>query len=135
MRSPTGVLRMSLVGAPPRYWQILRDRDVWTEQVTDMARDTGVLWLEKLVLNLDIPAAAAGTSAAIGELARIMTEIRAEAGFIATAKAEVEAVLSDAPPVVRAKLWPDETEAEALIDRLALTGSDWVLARMKGTES
>ncbi len=134
LRSPTGVLRLSLAGASPRHWQILRDRDVWAEQVAAMARDTGVLWLEKLVFDLDIPDAAAGTSVAIGELASIMTEIRAETGFIATARAEMEAVLSDAPPVIRARLWPDEAKADALVVRLAQAGSERVLARMRGTE-
>ena len=132
--SPTGVLRLTLAGASPHRWQVLRDRDVWTEQVTAMARDTGLLWLERLVLDLDVPDAEVGTSAAIGELSRIMTEIRAEAGFVATARAEAEAVLADTPPVVRARLWPDEAGAEALIDSLAQTGSERVLAQMKGTE-
>ena len=135
LQSPAGVLRLSLVGAPPRHWQILRDRDVWAEQVAVMSRDTGVLWLERLILDLDFSGAEAGSAGAIAELARIMAEIRAEPGFAAVARADVEAVLPDLPPAIRAKLLPDETGAEVLADRLAQSGTERVLARMKGAES
>ncbi len=135
LQSRSGVLRLTLTGAPPRYWQILRDLDVWANQASDMARETGRLWLEKLVLDLNPPGAEESAASAIGELARIMALIRTEPGFSALAQSEIETVLADAPPAVRAKLWPDEAGAKALCDRLARNGVEQVLARMKGSES
>ena len=135
LHSSAGVLRLSLVGAQPRYWQILRDRDVWVEQAAAMARDTGVIWLEKLVFKLDAPGTEADAASAVGELERIMAEVCAEPGFAAFARTEAETVFSQVPAAVRAKLWPDEDSAAVLADRLAKRGAERVLARMKGTGS
>ncbi|KUF11674.1 metallophosphoesterase [Pseudoponticoccus marisrubri] len=131
--SDTGVLRLRLTGAPARRWQILRDRDVLAEQVADMARDTGRLWLDRLELDLaeNAPEGAGATDA----LARLMQEIRAEPGFHATARAEVETVLAELPQARRAALMPDSDALDRLAQEIATRGAEAMVARMKGTGS
>lgn len=132
LHAPSGVLRLTLTGRPARHWQILRDQGMWSEQAATLARDTGVLWLDKLRLEIDAPTAGDSPGTASGELALLMDTIRAEPGFAATAQTEVEEMLADLPQSLRARLMPDETATRALALRLAEDGARHVLARMKG---
>ena len=132
--SDAGVVRLTLTGTPHRYWQNLRDHDIWAEAVAALARDTGRLWLEKLRLDIDAPGDAGHAGRATDELASLMAEIRDEPGFAAAARAEIEEVIGELPQSVRAALVPDAGAAEALTDRLATAGARRVLARMKGAE-
>lgn len=134
LSAPAGVLRLTLSGAPDRHWQILRDRDYWIEQVADLARETGHLWLDKLILDLDT-AAAQDTTSATHELAETMAAIQSEPGFTSAAHAMMDEVLADLPPAIRARMLPDQVSAQDLAHDLAQTGARRVLARMKGTES
>ena len=134
LSSDAGVVRLTLIGRPHRYWQILRDQDMWAEAVAALARDTGRLWLEKLRLDIDAPGDAGHAGRATDELASLMAEIRDEPGFAAAARAEIEEVIGELPQSVRAALVPDAAAAEALTDRLATAGARRVLARMKGAE-
>jgi DNA repair protein SbcD/Mre11 len=135
LTAAAGVLRLALSGTPERHWHILRDRDYWSEQVAELARETGSLWLDKLIFNLDAPAVTDGTASATNELSGIIAAIRGEAGFASVARAEVDEVILDLPPAIRARLLPDEAMAEKLTRRLAEAGAQRVLARMKGAES
>lgn len=131
--APVGVLRLTLTGRPARHWRILRDRDVWTEQAEELARAAGDLWIDRLEFDLAPPEAeAAETGGAADELAVTMAAIRAEPGFAAAARDEVDAVLQDLPVGLRDRLIPDEAARDALVERLARAGADRVLARMKG---
>lgn len=132
LHAPSGVLRLTLTGRPARHWQILRDQGMWSEQAAKLARDTGVLWLDKLRLEIDAPTAGDSPGTASGELALLMDTIRAEPGFAAMAQTEVEEMLADLPQSLRARLMPDETATRALALRLAEDGARHVLARMKG---
>lgn len=132
--SDAGVVRLTLTGTPTRYWQILRDQDIWAEAVAALARDTGRLWLEKLRLDIDAHGDADHAGSATDELASLMAEIHDEPGFAAAARAEIEEVIGDLPQSVRAALVPDAAAAKALTDRLATAGARRVLARMKGAE-
>ncbi len=135
---PTGVVRLTLTGQSRRYWQILRDRDVWTEQLGDMMRAAGDLWLDKLVLDIapyETATNAAETTGAVGELSATMQAISTEPGFISIAREEVSAVLQDLPPALRARLMPDEAARDALTQELAQGGVNRVLALMKGVEN
>ena len=134
LSAPVGVVRLTLTGRPPRHWQVLRDRDVWAEQVNEFAEATGDLWIDKLVFHLSPPAADDETSGAVDELAATMAAIRAEPGFIAQARDEVEAVLQDLPVGLRDRLMADEAARDALVDRVTRTGADLVLAQMKGAK-
>ncbi|ABF62465.1 metallophosphoesterase (plasmid) [Ruegeria sp. TM1040] len=132
--APTGVVRLTLKGAPARHWQILRDRDVWTEQVHVLAQTCGDLWIDKLIFDL-APEAAQDTSGASDELAATMATICGEPGFQEHARQYVETVLQDLPATLRERLIADEAARDALVARLTQAGADRVLAQMKGAES
>ncbi|WP_114965015.1 metallophosphoesterase family protein [Alkalilacustris brevis] len=135
LTAAAGVLRLTLRGAPERHWHILRDRDYWSAQIAELARETGNLWLDKVIFNLDAPAVADGTASATNELSALIAAIRGEPGFASAARAEVDEMILDLPPAIRARLLPDQATAEELTRRLAEAGAQRVLARMKGSES
>lgn len=135
LAAPAGVLRLTLSGTPERHWHILRDRNYWGAQITDLARETDCLWLDKLVLDLDAPTANDGTASATDELSGIMAAIRGEPGFARAARAEIDEVIQDLSPAIRARMLPDEATAEALTHHLAEEGARRMLARMRGSES
>lgn len=141
-----GIVRLFLRGETPRHWQILRDRDIWHQRASDLAEETGTLWLEKLVIEVSPPAEAQeaggegagpgpgpGLGTAIGELEALMATIREEPAYPATAMAQA-AVLNELPSAVRARLLPDEAASERLILQLAAEGAGAVLARLRGAE-
>ena len=118
----TAILRLTLSGRTARHWQVLRDRDIWAETVSQIAEETGRLWIEKLSFALEAPNAAADTSAT-QELGRLMAQIAAEEGFAAQAQAEVDEVLSQLPPARRAGLMSDAAALSALTQEFAGAGS------------
>ncbi|MCA2009468.1 metallophosphoesterase family protein [Tritonibacter mobilis] len=135
LSAPQGVLRLTLTGRPARHWQFLRDRDVWIEQLEELAQSQGSLWIDKLLFAFSPPNTDERTSSAADELAATMATIRTEPGFADHARAEVETVLQDLPAALRDKLMADEAARDALIDRLTQAGADLVLAQMKGVEN
>ena len=127
-----GVVRLTLTGASPRRWHILRDRDVWIEQAALIARETGGLWLDTLCFDLD--SAESEATGAAGELAALMAEIAGEPGLAADARTKIDAVIADLPPGMRARLLPDEGAADHLARALSESGAERVLARLRGAE-
>ena len=125
------ILRLTLSGKTARHWHVLRDRDIWTETASQIAEETGRLWIEKLSFALEAPAAAVDTGAT-EELGRLMGQIAAEEGFAAQAQAEVDEVLSQLPPARRAELMADAEALSALTAKLAEAGSEHLFALMKG---
>lgn len=130
LSSESAVIRLELTGRTRRRWQILRDQDMWKETAAQYARESGTLWLDKVVLNLS-DNAERGHSAT-DELAGIMNTIREEPGFSETCRAEIESILQELPPQRRAELLPDEAAMDQLALRLAEAGAERILARMKG---
>lgn len=68
----TVVLRLIWTGQPTRYWQILRDQDVWQQQIAEIAQSVGDLWIDKLIFEFTAPDArehAVGVTSATDELA------------------------------------------------------------------
>lgn len=131
MTSDFGILRLVLTGDAPRRWQILRDRDFWSETAARIARETDRLWLEKLVIDFS-----EGTTAGQGasdELAQIMATIRQEPGFTQLCRENLEELLEELSPQQRRLLVPDESSLATLAERLAAAGAERVLARMKGS--
>ena len=135
LSAPQGVLRLTLTGRPARHWQFLRDRDVWIEQLEELAQSQGSLWIDKLLFAFSPPNTDERASSAADELAATMATIRTEPGFADHARAEVETVLQDLPAALRDKLMADEAARDTLIDRLTQAGADLVLAQMKGVEN
>ncbi|WP_417264440.1 metallophosphoesterase family protein [Celeribacter sp.] len=130
--APACVTRLTLTGRPARHWHFMRDRDVWAEQVNDLAEAIGDIWIDKLVFDLLPPTTAADTNSAADELAVTMAAIREEPGFVASAREEIETILQELPVALRDKLVADESAQDALLDRLTKAGSELVLAQMKG---
>ena len=133
LTSDSAVIRLKLTGRTPRRWQLLRDQDVWTDTVAQYARETGVLWLDKIVF--DLSAVDGAANSATDELAEIMNAIRKDNGFAESHRAEFEDILKEIPPQRRAELLPDEEETNRLILRLAESGSEGLIAQMKGASS
>jgi DNA repair exonuclease SbcCD nuclease subunit len=131
--SESGVVRLRLAGRTPHRWQILRDHDTWCETAAQIARETGILWLDKL--RFDLSDDIAPGHAATDELADLMGRIRAEPGFAGSCRDAIEEALKELPPQRRGELLPDETAMERLAQRLAATGAERILARMKGAGS
>ena len=132
--APAGVLRLTLTGCPARHWKFLRDRDVWSEQLGELAESAGNLWIDKLLFAFSPPSANDTAGNASDELATTMATIRTEPGFTELARTEVETVLQALPATIRDRLMADEAERDALVERLAKAGADLVLAQMKGVE-
>ncbi len=135
LSAPAGVLRITLSGTPERHWHILRDRDYWNAQIAKLAREKDCLWLDKLVLDLDAPTAGDGTASATEELSGMMAAIRSEPGFASAAVSEIDEVIQDLPPAIRARMLPDEGAGETLTHQLAKEGARRILARMRGSEN
>ena len=127
----TAILRLTIEGRTARHWQVLRDRDIWAETVSQIAEETGRLWIEKLNFALEAPIAAAASSAT-EELGQLMAQIASEEGFAAHALAEVDEVLSQLPPARRAELMADAAALSVLTSELAKAGSQHLFALMKG---
>lgn len=125
------ILRLTIWGSTARHWQVLRDRDIWAEIVSQIAEETGRLWIEKLSFALETPSASAETSAN-QELGRLMAQIASEEGFAAQAQAEVDEVLLQLPPARRAELMSDAAALSSLTKALAGAGSEHIFALMKG---
>ena len=130
-----GVVRLTLTGTPLNHWQILRDREFWAEQVAQLTREAGALWLDKLVLDFAPAQASTETSSAVQELSELMVEIQAELGFAALAEDEIDKVMQDLPQSIRERVLPTQEHRDALLRRLAADGADSVLAQMKGADS
>jgi len=134
LASDAGVVRLTLTGRPQRHWHILRDREIWTEKVAAMAQDSGKLWLDKLLLEIDAPDSAAQSGTATTELTNLMHEIAKEPAFHAAARAEIEELLGDLPASVRAALLTDPDAVGILTETLSTSGARQVLARLRGAE-
>ena len=125
------ILRLTLSGKTVRHWHVLRDQDIWTETASQIAEETGRLWIEKLSFALETPVAAVDTGAT-ETLGRLMAQIATEEGFTTQAQAEVHEVLMKLPPARRAELMDDTEALSALTTELAEAGSKHILALMKG---
>ncbi len=133
LTSDDAVIRLKLSGRTPRRWQLLRDQDVWMDTVAQYARETGVLWLDRIVFDLSANDEAANS--ATDELAVIMKTIRDQAGFAENYRTELEDVLKEIPPQRRTELLPDEAETNRLVLHLAERGAQRLIAKMKGASS
>ena len=101
--------------------------------MAELARGTGVLWVERTKFELftETEGAAADTSA-VGELGRLIDQIRSEPAFTSEFRASLETVLAEIPTGRRSSMIPDETAAEELTNSLLEGGAAAVLAAMKG---
>jgi DNA repair protein SbcD/Mre11 len=133
LASDAGLLRVCMGGATQRKWQILRDQDNWREIIAELARSTGVLWVEKVKFDF-AASTSAGTAdkSAVAELERLMDEIRSEPAFASELKLSLEALVAEIPQGRRSRLIPDEAATEELMHSLSEAGAAAILAAMKG---
>ncbi len=133
LKSDAGLIRLTVSGKTHRKWQILRDQDSWREVVSELARSTGVLWVERTKFDLEAATdSAPADTTAVAELERLMHEIQSEPAFTSELATNLEAIVSEIPVERRSRLIPDETAKEDLINSLSETGTTAILAAMKG---
>lgn len=133
LASDAGLIRLSIGGETSRKWQILRDQDSWREVVAELARSTGVIWVERTKFELvTATESATADTSAVTELGRLMDEIQSEPAFASELRASLEAVLAEIPIGRRSRLIPDEAATVDLARSLSETGATAVLAAMKG---
>lgn len=130
--SDDGVVRVRLQGQNSLRWQWLRDREQWKETFDLLCRETGRLWMEKLIFEVDDTPKPVADKSALGELSTLMSTIRGEQAFNDEAIALIDEVLSALPASERAKLLPNEHSQLELAARLNEQGEEQLLAIMKG---
>ncbi|MFK7861485.1 MAG: exonuclease SbcCD subunit D [Granulosicoccus sp.] len=132
LQSDDGIVRIKLQGQSDLRWQLLRDRDQWAETFKLLCRETGRLWMEKLIFDIDETPKSVSDKSALGELSTLMSAIRGEEAFNEEAIALIDDVLSGLPPSERSKLLPAEDSRRELVASLSAEGEEHLLAIMKG---
>ncbi|MEI9411888.1 DNA repair exonuclease [Mesorhizobium salmacidum] len=133
VRSRHAVIRLSLTGASPVSWALIRDRDLLLAEAEQAAEQVGDTWVEKLEHDLGPPRAGTAEDGAdpIFELAQSM---RADAGsqaFRAEARAFVQKMIADLPAEGRDFAGKDEAGLELFLDKVLAGGANLVTARLK----
>jgi DNA repair protein SbcD/Mre11 len=128
------ILRLKLIGATSRAWQLRRDRDTWGEILKQMCENSGRIWIEKLTFDVTAPTAAPNPNDAVAEVQQFMMQIADEEGFRNAARLELEHMLSVLPQARRAALAPDASGQAALLDRLASDAVVSMAAAMRGAD-
>lgn len=132
-RSRHVVVRLSLNGASPLSWALIRDRDLLLAEAEQAAEHIGDTWVEKLELNV-APAAAEPLEGVADPVFELAQSMRADAGseaFRAEARALVQKVIADLPPDGRDFAGKDEAGLELFLDRALANGAELVTARLK----
>lgn len=132
LKDEKAILRLTLEGRTGRRWQILRDRDIWAERVSQIAEEFGCLWIEKLHFDLEASTDPEVETSATVDLALLMKQIATEDGFVTQATAEVEEVISQLPPARRSVLLSHEAALTDLAKTLAEDGAQNLIALMRG---
>lgn len=132
LQSEDGIVRVRLHGQSALRWQWLRDREQWKETFNLLCRETGRLWMEKLIFDIDDMPKTVADKSALGELSALMSTIRGEEAFNEEAVAMIDDVLSTLPASERAKLLPTEHSQRELAASLSEQGEELLMAIMKG---
>ncbi|MES0002504.1 DNA repair exonuclease [Mesorhizobium sp. M0051] len=133
VRSRHAVIRLSLSGASPLSWALIRDRDVLLEEANQVAEQTGDIWVEKLELDLAERRAetSRGTADPILELAQSMRADATSEAFRAEVRAFVQKLIADLPAEGRDFAGKDEAGLELFLSKVLAGGADLVTARLK----
>ena len=128
----SAILRLTIIGQYEHRWELVRDIDIWEETISEIATQTGKLWVEELTLNLsDLELDIKGATA-VEELGQIMHQIASEESFIAENVEYCGDLIKQLPPELRAELLPDESTGTKLFKEFSELGTQQVYARMKG---
>jgi len=132
LQSEGAIVRVRFEGQSALRWQWLRDQEQWKETLDLLCRETGKLWVEKVIFDVkDVPTVGAEKSA-MGELSVLMETIRDGDAFNKEAAELVEEILALLPASEREKLLPDEDSVAVLTKNLNEQGQEHLLAVMKG---
>lgn len=124
------VVRLSLTGATPLAWQLRRDLDLLNEQVSEIARALGRVWIDKIVLEVERPAAIESGTDARRELHAIMADLRTTSAFQARVARDLEELVGDLPPEIRGAFGADENARRDILEEILSAGIDTITARM-----
>ena len=131
VRSRHAVIRLSLTGASPLSWALIRDRDLLLAEAEQVAEQTGDTWVEKLDLAQRSADAAEGIADPVFELAQSMHADASSQAFRAEARALVQKLIADLPAEGRDFAGKDEAGLELFLDKVLASGADLVTARLK----
>lgn len=108
-------LRLRLVGTPAIHNELVARSDALTEDLeATLATHAGDVWLEKLVIETDLPATTPALDPSIaGKLAVAIAELRAQPGFAQMLEQRLEQIRAKMPPSVRPEELIEELRAGA----------------------
>ncbi|QFT31925.1 putative metallophosphoesterase YhaO [Labrenzia sp. THAF82] len=132
LAADAGLVRLTVAGRADLKWQVLRDQNAWIEVISEIARSTNRLWIEKIKFDFSGEADSTDNRSAVGELETLMAEIREEPAIAATMRDLLENLANEIPTARRARLLPDEEAVEQLVRSLSHAGAESILAAMKG---
>ncbi len=134
LRSPHGIVRVTLEGRSGLSWQILRDRDVLSEFIRETAAGTDRLWIDKVKFNVAAERKG-GSPDATSELAGIMAEIQADNLLETDFLKEADDVFKLLPSTARSELLSEQDAAARLVRTLTEAGRRRVVANMRASLS
>ena len=133
LSADAAIMRIRLTGTFEHSWRVGRDRDRWTAEISDMARESGRLWVEKVELAFsEAPNQGSGGSAT-AELSAIMATLCDQGPFSDGLERMVADVLNNLPPRLRAELIPTEAAQRKLTVQLARDGTRRMEELMRGS--
>ncbi|MDG1369904.1 MAG: DNA repair exonuclease [Paracoccaceae bacterium] len=128
--SDHSVLRLELIGASPLAWRLRRDHDLLVEQVSNLARTQGSVWIDKIVNHLSPPTALVTSDDPRRELSNLMDALTDNATFLMRAEQNAEELIGDLPPELRHAFGDSEAEQTDVVRELLKEGIKDITARM-----
>ena len=128
------IVRLKIIGQYEHRWEIIRDFDIWEETISNLALETGRIWVEELTFDLEDLAGESKSTTAVDELGEIMHQITDEEAFMAGIIDDCDEVLKQLSTELRTELLSEEDALVRLSKELAESGVQQVYARMKGRD-
>ncbi|NKX29273.1 DNA repair exonuclease [Rhodobacteraceae bacterium R_SAG6] len=128
--SDHSVLRLELIGASPLAWRLRRDHDLLLEQVSNLARAQGSVWIDKIVNHLTPPTTPVTGDDPRRELSNLMDALTDNATFLMRAEQNAEELIADLPPELRQAFGDSEAEQTDVVRELLKQGIKDITARM-----
>ena len=124
------VLRLELMGATPLSWRLRRDHDLLLEQVSNLARAKGSVWIDKIVHWHNPPSQTVKGDDPRSELGALMSSLMDDETFLMRATREAEDLVGDLPPELRGAFGETEEEQADQIGQFLTDGVEEIVARM-----
>ncbi|WP_223877781.1 metallophosphoesterase family protein [Histidinibacterium aquaticum] len=124
------VLRLELRGETPLAWRLRRDADLLLESVTNLARASGVVWIDKIVQQFVPPSIVGEGEDPRKELSALMKDLAAQPSFLKRARSAAEDLIGDLPPELRSAFGQTEDDQAREVAHLLDEGVQDIVARM-----